>query len=167
MALGPFYPAISGSRGHSGQRWSDPFVPVAHLTINPHPLGLIHGFLSQRWRIRPSPPSTCHMQQQLDGDGMLWFRRCCCMHKVNCFRLVLLLHDKTYTIFPPAWSHMYVSQTWTTKLNLCAITNCFKFIRENLFSEVWRYFVHFPHCFCLEMQMFRYILFVFMLLLLK
>jgi len=151
MALGPFSPAVSGSRNplrsavirsfrsgctphhKSASSGSHPWIPVSTL------------------KNKPFPPSTCHMRQELDGEGILWFRRCCCMHKVNCFRFVLLLHDKTYTIFPPAWSHMYVSQTWTTKLNLCAITNCFQFIRENLFSEVWRYFVHFPHCFCIEM----------------
>ena len=167
MALGPFSPAVSGSRG-----------PLRSAVIGPFRSGCTPHHKSTSSRSHPWIPVSTLKNKAVSSkhvphatrtrwEGMLWFRRCCCMHKVNCFGLVLLLHDKTYTIFPPAWSHMYVSQTWTTKLNLCAITNCFQFIRENLFSEVWRYFVHFPHCFCLEMRMFRYILFVFMLLLLK
>jgi hypothetical protein len=54
---------------------------------------------------------------------------------------------------------MYVSQH--DKIKSICYYKIASSLLENLFSEVWRYFVDFPHCFCLEMRMFMYILFDF------
>jgi hypothetical protein len=50
-----------------------------------------------------SSPSTRHIQQQLDGGGHVVAPALLLLHAHGqLFQTCSLLHDKTYTIFPPA-----------------------------------------------------------------